>query len=462
MEPSTAPRPTSRPTWQGFLLVAVAFAVGVAFADSSIVVLALPELYARFDTTIEGVAWVITSYNLVVAVCALALVLVVHRARAHVVLAVGSLVFLGASIACALAGSLEVLIAARSVQGLGAALLLAGSLPVLSALAGSTARGVAVWTMAGTLGAALGPALGGLLTQVFDWRAIFVAQAPIAGAALLATIGSHVAAILEEGWTPPLRRSMPANLSLALVSGALVGALFLGVLLVIDVFGYTPVQGALIVSFIPAAALLARPLAARLPVALAVASGAGLLAAGLVGLALLPSSDLGYALASFALCGFGLGLAVPGLTHTVLGGEGGMGRKATLTVGVRHLGLVLALAVVAPILATELIEAADVAKLNGAAVIIDGQIHATTKIPLALDIRDTIDRAPRGEIPDLSAVFDEHGAASDTDVRQVQDDLEAAVEEAVTRGFRSSFLFCALLALLALGPALAFRRRLTP
>src|SRR3990170_4703956 len=446
--------------WRTVLLAAVATAVAVAFADSSIVVLALPELYGEFDTTIEGVAWVITSYNLVLAVSALALVLFVHRVRAHVLLAGGALVFLGASIGCALADSLETLVAGRSLQGLGGALLLAGSLPVLGALADGTARGVAIWVAAGTLGAAAGPALGGILTQAFDWRAIFVAQAPVAGLALLATVGSHVAAILEEGWKASLRRPLPANVGLALVSGALVGALFLGVLLVIDVFGYSPIQGAAIVSTIPVAALLARPIATQLPVVLAVGSGAGLLAAGLVGLALLPSSALGYVLASLALCGVGLGLAVPGLTHSVLGGENGVASKATLTVGMRHIGLVLALAVVAPILSSDLTEAADVATLNATAVIIDGQIPATTKVPLAIDIRDALEQVPEGEIPDLSAPFEEHDAGSDASVAGVRNDLVASIEEAVTRGFRRAFGFCALLAALTLVPVLAFRRRL--
>jgi MFS family permease len=445
---------------RSLLVGAVAVAVAVAFADSSIVVLALPELYATFDTTIEGVAWVITSYNLVLAVCALALVLVAHRIRANLLLAAGTVVFLAAGVACALSDSIAFLIAARSVQGLGGALLLAGSLPVLGALTGSTARGVGLWTVAGTFGAAVGPALGGVLTQVFDWRAIFVFQAPVAGAALLATAGSHVVAILEEGWRPRLWRTVPGNLALALLSGALVGALFLGVLLVIDVFGSTPIQGAAIVSVIPAATLLARPLAAQLPVALAVTSGALLLAAGLVGLALLPSSALAYTLSAFALCGFGLGLSVPGLTHAVLGGEGGIGRKATLTVGVRHLGLVVALAVGAPLLAGDLVAAADVAELNATAVIIDGQIPATTKIPLALDIRDELDRAPRGEIPDFSASFETAGAGTDQAVQGVHEDLIEAIEQAVTRSFRPSFLFCALLAALALVPVLAFRKRL--
>jgi MFS family permease len=438
---------------RSLLVGAVAVAVAVAFADSSIVVLALPELYATFDTTIEGVAWVITSYNLVLAVCALALVLVAHRIRANLLLAAGTIVFLAAGVACALSDSIAFLIAARSVQGLGGALLLAGSLPVLGALTGSTARGVGIWTVAGTFGAAVGPALGGVLTQVFDWRAIFVFQAPVAGAALLATAGSHVSAILEEGWRQRLLRTMPGNLALALLSGALVGALFLGVLLVIDVFGSTPIQGAAIVSVIPATTLLARPLAAQLPVVGAIASGALLLAAGLVGLALLPSSALAYTLSAFALCGFRLPRSP--VSRTVLGGEGiGLGHTSRSACGTSGL---VALAVGAPLLGGPG-GAADVSKLN-ATLIIDGRIPATTKIPLALDIRDALDRAPEGAIPDLSAPFEGHGAATDASVRALRDELVATIEIAVTRGFRPSFLLCALLAALALVPLAALRRR---
>jgi predicted MFS family arabinose efflux permease len=449
------------------LLGAVAFAVAVAFADSSIVVLALPELYGRFDTSIEGVSWVITAYNLALAVGALTLVLVVHRIRARVLLAAGALVFVAASIACALASSLGPLVAARAVQGVGGALLLAGALPVLGAVAGSTARGVAVWTVAGTFGAALGPALGGVLTQAFDWRAIFVAQAPIVGASLLTTVGSPVAASLqatagEDGRPPGLGGTLPANAGLALIFGALVGALFLGVLLVIDVFGLEPLQGALVVTAIPAAALLVRPVAAALPPVFGVGSGAVLLAAGLAGLALLPSSDLGYVVAAFVLCGAGLGLSVPALTHAAVGGEdGGAIRSATLTVGLRHLGLVLAIAIVAPILAGDLAAAVDVAELNATAVIVDGEIPATTKIPLALDIRDALDRAPRGELPDLSGPFEEHGAASDPAIRLVQDDLTRSIREVAIRASRPSFLVAALLAALALVPLAGLRRRVT-
>src|SRR5262245_23737664 len=105
-----------------------AAAVGIAFADSSIVVLALPDLYARFHTSIEGVSCVVTSYNAAVAVVALALFLFVHKVRAVVVFTAGLVLFMAASIACSFATSLTFLVTARSLQGAGAALLLAGSL----------------------------------------------------------------------------------------------------------------------------------------------------------------------------------------------------------------------------------------------------------------------------------------------------------------------------------------------
>ena len=74
----------------------VAIAVAVAFADSSIVVLALPDLYGAFDTSIVGVSWVITSYNLVVAVCAFLLVPVVRRIDVGRLTRVGLLLFCAA------------------------------------------------------------------------------------------------------------------------------------------------------------------------------------------------------------------------------------------------------------------------------------------------------------------------------------------------------------------------------
>src|SRR6516225_1311886 len=222
----------------------VVVAVALAFADSSVVVLALPDVYRAFGTSIVGVSWVITSYNLVVAVVAFALVPILRRVDVGNVTRAGLAVFCLASVGAAASWSLPALIVARCVQGLGAALLLAGSLALLSALVGSAERGLAVWTAAGTLGAAIGPALGGVLTQLADWRAIFAFQAPVALLAFVAAFESHLHPRVEG----EERGGLAANVALALVFGALVGALFLAVLLVITVWGLAPAAGAVVVS----------------------------------------------------------------------------------------------------------------------------------------------------------------------------------------------------------------------
>jgi MFS family permease len=424
-------------------------AVAVAFADSSIVVLALPELYGRFETTIEGVSWVVTAYNLAVAVTALMLLLLVHRLSSSALLGAGLGLFLAASIACAAAQSLGFLIGARTVQGVGAALLLVGALPLL---------GRARWTAAGTFGLALGPALGGVLTQAFDWRAIFVAQAPVAALGLVGLARAHLRVGVDEGWSPSLARTLPANACLGLLFGALVGALFLAVLLVISVWDYSPIAGAGIVSALPLAALAVRTL--RLSPLTAVCGGSALLAIGLVGLALLPSASVGFMVWALALCGAGLGLAVPVLSDAAVEKGGGLTRSGTLTVGARHAGLVLALALIAPLLASRVPEAGDKALLRGTAVLLDAPIGLDKKVPVALDLRTAFAKAQDGETPDLREPFNAHGAAHDSALAAVRDRLFGAIAATITRASRPAFFLCAGFAALALIVAAAFRRRI--
>jgi MFS family permease len=431
------------------LAVPVAAAVAVAFADSSIVVLALPDLYGRFQTTIEGVSWVITAYNAAVAATALLLVFLVHRFRAAYVLGGGLVLFLAASIACAAANSLAFLIAARSVQGVGAALLLSGALPVI---------GARTWTLAGIYGLAVGPALGGVLTQAFDWRAIFVAQAPVAAVALLAVGRSQPEDVAIEGWRPSLRRTLPANTCLGLLFGALVGALFLAVLIVISVWSYSPIGGAAIVSALPIAALAARPLDRWLAPVTAVCTGAALLAVGLVGLALLPSASVWLLVWALLLCGAGLGLSLPVLSDAALQRGANATRSGTLTVGARHVGVVLALAVIAPLLASKIPDAGDKALLRGTAVLLDAPIGLDKKVPVALDLRSAFGKAKEGETPDLAEPFDKHGAQHDSALASARDTLLGAIEATITRASRAAFFVCAGFAALALFVALLFRR----
>ncbi|HEY7562443.1 MAG TPA: MFS transporter [Gaiellaceae bacterium] len=440
--------------------VALALSIGVAFADSSIVVLALPELYLEFQTTIPGVSWVVTAYNVAVVVGALVFLPFSRRVRPGVLGLVGIAIFLAASIACALAQSLSFLIGGRVVQGLGAALLLGASLPILVALTGERRRAVAVWVAAGTLGTAFGPALGGILTEAFDWRAIFAVQAPLAAVALAAALHPAVRALPPPSERSAFRLPVGVGLGLALVYAALVGALFLSVLLIVTVWDYGPLAGAGIVSALPIAALAAAPLSQRLSAPLDVAGGCGLLAAGLVALALLPASDPAYAVPALALAGVGLGLALPPLTRSSLPPEGDLTREGGVSVGVRHLGLVVGLVLVAPLLAGELDNAADTATTNATAVILDGKLPLTEKIPIALDLYREFQRVPRGEVPDLAAPFDERGALENADVREVRDSLLEAVQAVLTRAFRSSFLLSALFAVLAAAAAFFSRRRI--
>jgi MFS family permease len=431
--------------------------VAVAFADSSIVVLALPELFVDLQTTIPRISWVVTAYNLAVVVGAFALLPLVRHVRPARLALAGLAIFLAACVVCAASNSLETLVAGRVAQGIGAALLLGVSLPLLVVLSGDRRRAVAVWVGAGTIGTAVGPALGGILTDAFDWRAIFAVQAPLAAAAIAAAL--HPAA---RGLRTPLakgRTPLGSALGLVFTYAALVGALFLAVLLIVTVWDYGPLAGAGIVSALPLAALCARPLSARLSGVADVVGGSALLAAGLVALALLPASDPAYAVPALALAGVGLGLALPPLSRASLAQEGDLTRSGATSVGVRHVGLVIGLLAIAPLLASELDDAEDTATLNATAVVLDAEIPLTTKIPITLDLYREFQRVPEGEIPDLSKPFEENGAAEDPSVAEARDSLLEAVQAVLTRAFRSSFALSALFAVLAGIAGLVFGRK---
>lgn len=394
-------------------------AVAIAFADSAIVVLALPDLLQQYDVSINAVAWVVTGYNVAVAVGAVAV-----RRLEPVPLALGGAVgFAAASLACALAPDVWGLIAFRCMQGLAGAALLVGALPVLAAL---SARGASWWAGAGVFGAALGPALGGALTEVFSWRAIFWAQAPVGAVAAMALVRARAVP------APVSTRPRVAAVPLALVSAALVGLLFLAVVQLVDVWRLSPLRAGGVVSVIPVATLVAAPFAAR-----AGASGAVLLAGGLAGMAFLPSGSVWWVALALALAGLGFGLVMPRLTQATSGAT---------AVWVRHAGLVVGLLVVTPLLTGDLTSAADKVKLRGISVALDAPASLETKVKLAVDLAPVLSRPPRKELPSFSqAVAKEHDPALTAIGRRLDDVVQATI----TRAFRSSFLVAAAFALLA-------------
>lgn len=440
----------------------LAAATALAFADSSIVVLGLPEILARFDAKIGNVAWVVTAYNIAVAALALALADAVRRLGPARLAAAGLTVFLAGSVGCAVSGSLGLLIGLRVLQGCGAALLLAAALPALAAAAGSTTRGVRVWALASTVGVAVGPAAGGLLTQLFDWRAIFAAQAPVAVLALLALRGlpEPPPSPAPTGPTLALDR-VRANASLACVSAGLVGVLFLAVVLLVDVWRRSPLGAALVVTVLPLAALVTPRLVRGVHQRTATAAGAVLLAAGLGALAVVPSPSIGWAIPALALCGLGFGSAVPALTERSLLHPRDIAAAGSVTVAARHLGLVLGLVVVTPMLAADVTRSETKATLLGVSLVLDAPLPVTAKVPLALDLHRTLRLAPDGRVPDFSGAFDRATARSGDSppLRQLRGDFDRATTAPITRGFRRSFLAAALLALAAVVPVALRGRR---
>ncbi|HWH19147.1 MAG TPA: MFS transporter, partial [Solirubrobacterales bacterium] len=153
---------------------ALALAVGVVLADSSIVVLALPDIYRDLNTSVFGVTWVLVSFNLVMAVAAVPAAMVARRVGPGRAAAVGLAIFAGAGLACGLSDNLETLIIARSIQAIGGAVAVTASLELLPIAVGSERRASVVWASAGATGAALGPAVGGVLTQLVSWQSIFL------------------------------------------------------------------------------------------------------------------------------------------------------------------------------------------------------------------------------------------------------------------------------------------------
>ena len=225
-EAARLPRRSTRRSWATEprrprpRVAALALAVGLVLADSSIVVLALPEIYRDLDTSVAGVTWVLVSFNLVMALAAVPAALIARRVGPGRAAAVGLAIFAGAGLACGLSDELSTLIAARCVQALGGAAAVTAVLELLPATVGSRAARAASGPAAGATGAALGPAVGGLLTELVSWQSIFLIQVPVAIAAAvpILAVASHEAAtgIIADRAAPhrppaPARQPRPGD-----------------------------------------------------------------------------------------------------------------------------------------------------------------------------------------------------------------------------------------------------------
>lgn len=166
-------------------LAATILGSSLAFIDGSVVNVALPALARDLHVAAADLPWAINAYLLPVGILTLlGGALGDHFGRRRL-FQLGLAIFAGASAVCALAPSLAWLLAARALQGLGAALLMPNSLAILATEFSGEARGRAIgtWAAAGALATALGPVAGGWLIDAIGWRSIFVLNLPIASVA---------------------------------------------------------------------------------------------------------------------------------------------------------------------------------------------------------------------------------------------------------------------------------------
>jgi MFS family permease len=281
----------------------------VVILDVTIVATALPAIGASLGLDEAGLAWVVTAYTLVLGALLVPGGRVADLLGPRRALVTGLGVFVAASAACAAAWTPAVLIAARAVQGLGAALLVPAALALLTlvgagrpspASAGGAGRVVGWWTAAGAIGGGSGWVIGGLLTDHFGWPSVFWVNLPIGLAAILgalatlpgggrrrdrridvrgailvtAALGLLVFGLHELSWAPlgaaaalialfvahirrdadPLlpptllrnRAAVGANLTAALLTASTTPAMFLSMLYLQQVRGLTPASAALL------------------------------------------------------------------------------------------------------------------------------------------------------------------------------------------------------------------------
>lgn len=161
-------------------------ASSLAFIDGSVVNVALPAIGADLHGNAAGLSWAINAYLLPLSALLLVGGAAGDRYGRRRALIAGILVFALASVGCALASGLDVLLACRTIQGIGAAIVMPNSLGILGSSFEGEARGRAVgtWAAAGAIAGAVGPPLGGWLVDAVGWRAIFYLNVPVAGAAI--------------------------------------------------------------------------------------------------------------------------------------------------------------------------------------------------------------------------------------------------------------------------------------
>ena len=208
-------------------LVAICFGFFMVILDTSVVNVALPAIQRDLHGSLSGLQWVVNGYTLVFASLLLSAGTLGDRLGHKCAFLLGYVLFTGASLLCSLAPSLPVLITARVLQGVGPALLVPGSLSLITHSFQDTfkrARAVGIWAGSSGVGLAGGPVVGGLLVETLGWRSIFLLNVPCGLLALAFTLRfvnetPHATKLKHDLWGQACVIIALATLTYALIEG---------------------------------------------------------------------------------------------------------------------------------------------------------------------------------------------------------------------------------------------------
>src|SRR5882762_7652673 len=184
---SAAAEASSQSRARGWILAATILGSSMAFIGGTVLNVALPALQSSFHANVVDVQWVVESYGLFLGALILVGGSLGDMFGRRLIFVSGVAVFAAASAGCGLASNIHQLIIARSLQGVGAALLVPGSLAIISTSFDENGRGQAIGTWSGftAITTAIGPVLGGWVVEHVSWRWVFFINLPFALLVLL-------------------------------------------------------------------------------------------------------------------------------------------------------------------------------------------------------------------------------------------------------------------------------------